>query len=339
MSFKGNIKDFSLIDVIQLICQSSKSGIMKIYTDKFNADIYIKDGKLVDIKSENADFSFKIGNYLVTRGVITGADLEVYLEKQKKKPIRLGQLLVEEGVIKKDDIRILYADNIKNNFTKILALESGKYNFISNVVEYNPDDTIPINIDTILLDTLKNIDEIKLFKKKIDDFSIIYVKNNTNKDVVIDKTKATADEPVVSTKNSIILNDLSYLVYSMIDGVNSIKNLIDKTALQEHMVLKILFMLSENGEIKIMETAVKKSDNQDALKIYVLTGLFALIFTVLLVSSVFKFSSLVADFRQTNFYSEYEKELIKSCNYELNALESILSDEDKKDKKLLLECK
>lgn len=338
MSFKGSIKEFSLIDVIQLICQSAKSGIMKIYTDSFTADIYIKSGKLVDIKSTNADFSFKIGNYLVTRGTITQADLEVYLEKQKKRPIRLGQLLVEDNIISKDQIRTLYSENIKNNFTKIISLESGRYEFVPNVVEYNSDDTIPINIDTMLLDTLKNIDEIKLFKKKISDFAITYSKSNINKDVLIDKSRATIDEPVISNKNSIILNDVSYLVYSMIDGINSIKQIIDKTALQEHLVLKVLFLLSESNDIKMVEAKVNKSDKKDGMKTYILTGGAVIIFMIFLFLWIVEFSSLIVDFKQRKLYSEYEIQLIKSCDDELITIKEVLTGEKSKSA-MILNCR
>ena len=335
MSFKGSIKELSLIDVIQLICQSAKSGIMKIHTDSFNVDIYIKDGKLVDIKSQNPDFSFKIGNYLVSRGIITQADLDIYLENQKKKPIRLGQLLVEEGVISKDEIKALYAENIKDSFTKVLSLESGQYEFIQSVVEYNPDDTILINIDTILLDTLKNIDEMKLFKKKISDFTLTYSKSNVNKNVIIDKSKATEDLPVISNKDSIILNDVSYLVYSMIDGINSIKQIIHKTALKEHVVLKVLFLLSENNDIKVVEAKSEKSGSKNSFRWYALTGVAFVVFALLFFLLLEEFSFLIIDFKERKLYSDYEMQLIESCNNELIFMKEVLNS----DSEIMLKCK
>jgi len=316
MALKGDIKEFSLIDVIQLISQSSKSGILIITLDNMTVKIYFKDGKLVDVKGEGEEFSFKIGNYLVSKGVITEEELKMYLEKQKKVPIRIGQILVDEGKITNEELKRFYREHIKEKFSKILSLESGKYEFIQTIVDYNPDEIEPISIDTILLDLLKNIDEIKLFKKKIKNIGFIYKKTYKDLTLEVDEN-LTAEEPIKIEKDKILMSKDASKIYMLIDGQNSISEIISKTALDEYTVLKIIFLLSEKNLIEITDQqklSLERKPQRKKLAICIFIMIFLLLSLIysLLVNNIFQnIAFFKVDF--DNYYSknlnDYEKKL------------------------------
>jgi len=332
MALKGDIKEFSLIDVIQLISQSAKSGILIITLDNITGKIYFKDGKLVDVKGEGEEFSFKIGNHLVSRGVITEEELKIYLEKQKKVPIRIGQILVDEGKITNEELKKFYKEHIKEKFSKILSFESGKYEFIQTIVDYNPDEIEPISIDTILLDLLKNIDEIKLFKKKIKDISFIYKKTYKDLKYEVDES-LTAEEPIKIEKNKILMSKDASKIYMLIDGQNSISQIISKTALDEYTVLKIIFLLSEKNLIEIADQQ-KLSFERKPQRIKLAILFFVMIFLILsLVCSLFAnniFQNIA--FLKTDFDNYYSKNLNDYESKLKNIAKIYFNSEEKYDK-------
>lgn len=310
MALKGDIKEFSLIDVIQLICHSSKTGILIITTDDFKGKIYFKDGKLVDTRGEGENFTFKIGNYLVSRGIITEDELKAYLEKQKKLPIRIGQLLVEDGKITNNEIKKLYKEHIKENFSKILSLEQGKYEFIQTIVDYNFDEIEPISIDSILLDLLKNIDEIKLFKKKIKNLNFVYRKAHKNAEIEIDDSLSAEEQPIKVEEDKILMSKDANIVYMLIDGQNSISQIILKSALDEYTVLKIIFLLSENNIIEIVnhQQIIAKRKPQN-LKLLANFSLILLLVFILVLSIMFNNPYKNIALLKTDFDSYYSKNL------------------------------
>lgn len=322
MAFKGNIKEFSLIDVIQLICQSSKTGILQVETDNFNAKVFIKEGKLIDVKADTETFDFKLGNYLVSRGIISENDLEVYLEKQKKMPIRLSQLLIDDNVVTNETLKKLYTEHIKSNFEKILALEKGKYEFVPSVVEYNTDEVMPISIDSILLDTLKNIDEIKLFKTKIKSLSLIYKKVEKDLYIAVDNKVTSKDEPVVVKKNRVFFNSDAQIVFNFIDGHNTIQKIISKSALDEFYILKIIYLLIENNLIELSTTEKETVQSKKINLVNVLVGLVS--FAILVTLTFFVSKKLLSVKLTYNAkFIEYQKERMNEYKSELISISNI----------------
>lgn len=334
MAFKGNIKEFSLIDVIQLICQSSKTGILQVETDNFNAKVFIKEGKLIDVKADTETFDFKLGNYLVSRGIISENDLEVYLEKQKKMPIRLGQLLIDDNVVTNETLKKLYTEHIKSNFEKILALEKGKYEFVPSVVEYNTDEVMPISIDSILLDTLKNIDEIKLFKTKIKSLSLIYKKVEKDLYIAFDNKVTSKDEPVVVKKNRVFFNSDAQIVFNFIDGHNTIQKIISKSALDEFYILKIIYLLIENNLIELSTTEKETVQSKKINLVNVLVGLVS--FAILVTLTFFVSKKLLSVKITYNAkFIEYQKERMNEYKSELISISNIYHNNNNyKDLKL-----
>jgi hypothetical protein len=321
MAFKGNIEDLSLIDVLQLISQSGKTGIIHVISDELDAQVFLKEGKLIDIKSEGVDLGIKIGAYLLHKEVITKEELEVLLEKQNKMPVRFGTLLVNEGYITKEKLKDIMAELLKERFLRVLSIDKGTYDFEQTIVEYNPEEVKPIDLNSILLDILKDLDEIKLFKTKIKGFDISYIKSETKLNIVIDD-KVTNDEPVLVEKDIVKLNKNSYLVYSFIDGKYTINDIVDKTALSEHFVLKVIFNLYNIKLIKLPDSISNKINDKPKLDRRKLMNIITYI-AILLLIALYAFS--LYQFTNINYNKILFRDYKKSHNLKNHILETNLT--------------
>lgn len=320
MAFSGNIQDLSLIDVLQLISQSSKTGVMHVMSEELDAQVFLKEGRLIDVKSEDSKIGHKLGTYLLNKDLITEEQLHVLLEKQTKMPVRFGTLLVDEGYLTSKNLKKIMADIVKEKFLKVLSIEKGTYDFEPTIVEYNPDDVMPIDLNSILLDILKDLDEIKLFRSKIQSMEVIYSKTTNNDDVVIEDT-VTNDEPVVIATSLIKLNKQSYFVYANIDGKNTISDIVDKTVLSEHFVLKVIFLLYNAKKIEIpainKNTFIEKKSSIDPQKLTnIAAGIGILVMIALSSLSIMKYLELY----QTNYFMKtyYNAHQLKLNYFENN---------------------
>ncbi|MGA1847348.1 DUF4388 domain-containing protein [Deferribacter abyssi] len=262
MGLKGNIKEFSLIDVLQIISQNQKSGILKISNNEgFLGEIYFYEGRLVDVKIKSENDDLKIGNYLVTKKIITNDKLKELLDKQKKYPLRFGKLLIEEKILDKKKLKEIFKSFIINKLEKILSLETGNYEFINASIDFNSEEIEPIKLDMIILDALKNIDELKLFRKKINDLNLIYKKKEGNKDYIILSNDAKQRDPVIKQGSKILLNNDAYTVYNLVNGNNTINDIIKKTSLGDYFVLKVIFQLINYGLIEPPDKVTQISES------------------------------------------------------------------------------
>ncbi|MSN24331.1 MAG: DUF4388 domain-containing protein [Geobacter sp.] len=82
MSLNGDLEDFPIIDIIQLLHGSRKSGVFRLYSEKGESQLVFHDGDLVSANFLNS--RVRIGQVLVSAGAITEQQLAHVLEIQDK---------------------------------------------------------------------------------------------------------------------------------------------------------------------------------------------------------------------------------------------------------------
>ena len=76
MSFTGDLEHLPIVDVIQLLNATKKSGTLTVRGRKGQSQLVFEDGYIVS--ANHANDSLRIGKVLVDLGGITAATLESY---------------------------------------------------------------------------------------------------------------------------------------------------------------------------------------------------------------------------------------------------------------------
>jgi hypothetical protein len=98
MALRGNLRDFSLPDVFQLVTLSGKTGVLRIKRTGAEGSVWFRDGEVFFAQSDW--HREPLGTRLVSAGKITPSALSKALEVQRAEPPagrRLGQIIVDEG--------------------------------------------------------------------------------------------------------------------------------------------------------------------------------------------------------------------------------------------------
>src|SRR5512142_2603164 len=98
MSFTGDLQHLPIVDVIQLLHSTRKSGILSVKSRKGESRLVFKDGYIVSANHLNN--SLRIGNILLERELIPRETLETALREQEnagkdRKPLIIT--LVQNG--------------------------------------------------------------------------------------------------------------------------------------------------------------------------------------------------------------------------------------------------
>jgi hypothetical protein len=169
MSFNGDLEHFPLVDVIQLLHMTNKTGILYLKNPKGESQLVFHDGFFVGANHLNN--SVRIGKVLVDMNAITGETLNQALAEQKnagnnRKP--LIATLIEKGTIDKDTAFKGLETLIEMTIVEVLTWSSGTFSLdVSNVTvsdeyRYFPDklhQDILLNAQAILMDSLRIYDE------------------------------------------------------------------------------------------------------------------------------------------------------------------------------------
>lgn len=169
MSFNGDLEHFPLVDVIQMLHMTSKTGILYLKSPKGESQLVFHEGFFVSANHLNN--SVRIGQVLVDMDAITPAQLTQALTEQReagrdRKP--LIATLIEQGTIDKDTAFKGLESLIEMTIVEVLTWGSGTFSldvskeYVSDEYRYFPEklhQEILLNAQGILMDSLRIYDE------------------------------------------------------------------------------------------------------------------------------------------------------------------------------------
>ncbi|MEK6671846.1 MAG: DUF4388 domain-containing protein [Nitrospirota bacterium] len=125
--FKGDLRDFSLIRVLQYFNAARASGTLSVTAPDFKKNIYIKGGEAIFASSTLT--GDRLGEMLVKAGKISDKELADTAALIKVKSKRLGAILVELGYITPDELFWGVKYQVKEIMLSLFGLEYGTYEF------------------------------------------------------------------------------------------------------------------------------------------------------------------------------------------------------------------
>ena len=169
MSFTGDLEHLPIVDVIQLLHATRKSGILRVKSRKRESSLVFKNGYIVSASHVNN--SVRIGTILIERNIITPEILDQTLLEQKtagakRKPLIIT--LLDKGAVKEEDAYRGLEHLIEKTIVEILTWKSGTFTMevqpdaIADEYRYYPGKiSREINIDAqgVLMDALRIFDE------------------------------------------------------------------------------------------------------------------------------------------------------------------------------------
>jgi hypothetical protein len=171
MSFVGDLEHLPIVDVIQLLHATRKSGTLCLKSTKGESQLVFSDGCIVSANHSNN--SVRIGQILVQMNAISKEELDNSLLEQKSagsNRIPLIASLIESGKIKKEDAFKGLETLIEMTIVEVLTWTEGTFELdvdttvVSDEYRYIPEKLkldLHLNTQNVLMDALRIYDEKK----------------------------------------------------------------------------------------------------------------------------------------------------------------------------------
>jgi len=174
VALKGTLKDFGIAEILQLIGQQAKSGVLHLESRDDVIHITMADGNVVRAESAGRKAREKLGTLLVRAELITPQELEYALDIQKRTLRRLGDILVELGYVSVEDLREVTALQTTETVFRLFHWKSGTYAFEPGDVEWDPETVTPLRAESVLMEGFRQVDEWPLVRKKITSMALTF---------------------------------------------------------------------------------------------------------------------------------------------------------------------
>jgi len=237
MALRGNLKDFSLPDVFQLVTFSKKTGVLRIKrADGADGSVWFRDGEVFFAQSNW--HGEPLGERLVHANKITPSALAKALAARKQEPEggrRLGEILVEEGYITDKVLEGFVQEQIQDTIFDLMRWDEGDFDFelLPDVVD--EDIGLSVSIENVIMEGSRRLEEWTRIKKKIPSMEIVF-------------KMATA--PGEGTFE-ISLKPIEWNLLLLVDGTRSVADLARQTNRTDFEVARIMYGLFSAGLLEV----------------------------------------------------------------------------------------
>ena len=253
MALEGTLRDFSLADIFQLISLQHKTGLLTVRGSTDTVTLGFLDGMLVSAESSAQRLDTRLGTVLVKTRRLTEEALTRALSMQAQTLQRLGLILLKNGFCSAQDLRDGLDIQIKRIAYSLFRWADGDYVFEqTDHVDYDAESTTPVNVERLLMEGARMIDEWPIVEKVVWSLDIVYQKVPVAQPVIPAEDEDTVEDVEDSTLarrarekhlDPIRISRAEWSIYELVDGRRTVAEINELAFLSEFDGCKACFDL------------------------------------------------------------------------------------------------
>ncbi len=245
MALKGNLRDFSIHQLLNLINLAHKTGALSVTPEPIPnsgngralpAALFFREGRLIHATFEGK--SSRLTDILVQVGRLTPEQAHVIQERSRIDTDKeLGLLMIQGGYLSQNDIIQGVRGYLLETVYQLFTWASGDFRFEPNQLPPEERITVPLSLENVILEGNRRQQEWERLRDEIPD---------------LDAPLRFAERPNTNLRD-ISLTREQWQVISYINSKNTIKQIGEYLGLDEFQVRRVVFSLKQNGLIEMAQ--------------------------------------------------------------------------------------
>jgi len=229
-------------DVLQWLSLAQKTGTLMVHNKSVEKKIFFKGGRV--ISSASNDPREYLGQFLMSHGYISEAELTKAMEVQRQSGILLGKILVMIDVINEDDLNRLMRLKAEEEIYDLFLWNEGDFHFVDD--ELPQFEMIPLKVDVtgIIMEGMRRVDEWSRIRELIPNESLVPVVEKEIGDQVLDDFE---------------FDDAQRQIIHAIDGRRSIGDLVVETRSSSFTVSSTVHQLAREGYVNLTDVSATRA--------------------------------------------------------------------------------
>ena len=287
-SLKGlnaDLENFELTDVMQLITQQVKCGILSVEGSDGNCSWSFNEGNLVDFNCHFPGHTLDLKTILIKGGYLDEHRFLSLLEEHASSPAHsLQNALVKDGIISREEFERINLRRVIESFIITLQWTKGKYSFIPTSEIKSLAFFLPQDTNFIILEAMRQIDEMSVMKKRLVPLERIYETTLTLDGYESSKEDVSLFQEGLEKQ----FDKDEFEVYKLFDGNRSLIEVLNLSIIGQFNTYRIILDFLDQNIITLQtEGPSGKHFSHPLPSNGWLTGLALLIFSSALIISVF----------------------------------------------------
>lgn len=233
MALQGNLDDFSLPEILQLIAVQQKSGVLKLTSGDDVSVVFFEAGKIVSTRDRRRNARDPLKPYLVRTGHLTEAQLKQIETIEAESRRELTDVLLSGNYMTSEALTQALEHQIQDTLHQLLTWKTGSYHF-SGDSRTVPKFAVNVRLNTegLLMESMRRIDEIVRYRETLSSPAM----------VLRPKPLATPPKEMSPQERRIL---------PLVDGLRPLRDLVAQSKLVEFEAFEALHHLLDLGVIEV----------------------------------------------------------------------------------------
>jgi hypothetical protein len=235
MALKGNLRDFSTTQLLNLINLARKTGTLTIETRDTQARMCFKEGKLIYSTTDGQDDRLAI--LLMRAGKITEEQARAIRSRSGIKDDReLGKLLVGAGYISQQDIVDCVREYTLDTVYKLFTWPEGMFRFEATLSSIEGRITVSVELENVIMEGSRRLKEWERLQDELPN---------------LDMALRFTDRPDARLR-TINLTVEEWRAVSFINPRNTIRQIAQYNNMSDFQIRRIVYGLLQAGLVEIV---------------------------------------------------------------------------------------
>ena len=238
MALKGNLRDFTITQLLNLVNLAAKTGTLVIESSGGVSRIVFREGKLAYAQIGNEDESLPA--ILHRSQKITRNQYNILKQRAGQMTDKeLGILLINAGYVSQEDILVSLQEYFANVVQRLFACVDGNFRFETE--EMPPDGKIPVKIDleNLIIEGSRQLQEWEQLQEEIPS---------------LDMALKFTDRPGANLRK-INLSVEEWQVVSYVNPKNSIRQIAQTIKMNDLQIRQVVYGLLQAGLVEVIRTS------------------------------------------------------------------------------------
>ena len=167
VALRGNLKDFAIAEIFQLIGHQRKTGLLEINAPTSRMRVAFDGGALVWAAPVGDDEEGALRDFLARCGLVSSRVLEAKMHEGRASARPLSDLIVSEGLVSHEDIEAVSFLMTQETLFELMGLEGGSFEFLARSISHETPPGQMMVAEQVLMDGMRMQDEWRTFAEEL----------------------------------------------------------------------------------------------------------------------------------------------------------------------------
>jgi len=235
MALKGNLKDFSATQLLNLINLARKTGALAVQTRDERAQMFFREGKL--IYATRGDSNGHLVGMLQKIGKLSSEQSKAIQSRpEAKNDKELARLLMRAGYVSRGDIVQGVKTHVLDIVYRLFTWVDGTFLFSPSILPSDDKIAVTIDLDNVIMEGSRRIKEWERLQDELPD---------------LDMALRFTDNPSARLRN-ISLSVEEWRVISFINPRNTIRQIAQSNNMTDFQIRKVVYGMLQAGLVELV---------------------------------------------------------------------------------------